>query len=247
MRISLAIATTGLTILLQGCSFTNRAYETNPNNTNTTQTSATLKENQEKIVSIGELAFEALNINQERNTIYCPEKIEYRDGIAKYIIPAGKYKALGSIEVEPGVKLPFILGSYQPGAIGGAPGYHLYFPIKKDGTLYHSYYTDAFNNLSSGQKKGELKEWGGNAKASTSCTPITPISPAEMNHCIVHYAGPTRANGYLASRLHVDDFNSKRLEVTSAGITQTFCGVTIKVHEASDTFYFTVIKIDQNQ
>jgi hypothetical protein len=231
---------------IQGCSFTNRQYEKNLENNDYIKTTSTLKINEEYIARTGELVLESTRITKLDNVVNCPRRIEYKDGIAKYAILPGKYRILGSIEVQPGVKLPFIRGGYQESAIGGAQGLSLYYPINKNGSIYSSYYTDAFFHLSNGDAVGELKEWGGNATASDTCDYIAPLQ-SEISACTVYYLGATRINGFLAPTLAIDDLQGKNKKQISAGNSYTFCGTTFKVHEATDILHYTTIRISSNQ
>jgi hypothetical protein len=231
---------------IQGCSFTNRKYEQTIENNDYIKTTSTLNINEEYIARTGELVLESTRITKLDNIINCPRRIEYKDGITKYAILPGKYRILGSIEVQPGLKLPFIRGGYQESAIGGAQGLSLYYPINKNGSIYSSYYTDAFFNLSNGDTVGELKEWGGNATASDTCDYITP-TPSDINSCTVYYLGATRVNGLLAPTLAIDDLQGKNKKQISAGNSYTFCGTTIKVNEATNILHYTATRILSNQ
>jgi hypothetical protein len=240
------IAATAIITSTQGCSFTNRNYEAITEHNDYINTVSNLKVNEEYNIYPGELAFESTHIEKLNNIINCPSEIQYRDGIAKFAIQPGKYRILGSIEVQPGIKLPFILGGYQGSAVGGASGLSLYYPINKDGSIYPSYYTDAFFDLKNGNRTGQLKEWGGHATASDTCDYIAPL-PSNINNCSVYYAGAVRTNGFLAPNLTIKDFNQETTRPISAGRSYTFCGTTIRVNQATNILSFTAIRISKNQ
>lgn len=167
------IATVSTCIILTGCSFTNRNFETaSQSEIHTASELNNLHHNTPYKAAPGSLVLEASSNTQVDKYVYCPRDIYYSDGLSsEWTIPKGEHKIYGSVEIYPSVWIPFIQWSYYDQMLKDRR--ELLFAIKSDGSFYEKYYTvSPLSNLT--ERQGQLKEWSGGVKNGAQCEIKTP-------------------------------------------------------------------------
>lgn len=167
------IATVSTCIILTGCSFTNRNFETaSQSEIHTTSELHNLHYNTLYKATPGSLVLEASSNTQVDKYVYCPSDIYYSDGFSSgWTIPNGEHNIYGSVEISPSVWMPFIQWSYYDQLLKDRR--ELLFAIKSDGSFYEKYYTvSPLSSLT--ERQGQLKEWSGGVKHGAQCEIKTP-------------------------------------------------------------------------
>lgn len=224
MRI-IAIAST--CIILTGCSFTNRNFETSSQNEiRITSELHNLHYNTTYKAHPGSIVLEASSSTQVEKYVDCLSDIYYSDGFSSgWTIPKGKHKIHGSVEISPGVWTPFIQRTYYDQLLKDQR--ELLFAIKSDGSLYEKYYTvSPLSSLS--ERQGQLKEWSGGAKHGAKCeialpeTALTATCKAVFNEIIYSPIG-------LVAMVTVLENDTIRQHAIPQYAAADICGVKLKV------------------